>query len=241
MTDVAGIAPRSSLNGFLFDTANNIFKFGSFLKIHDQHFLYNFTKLFAVPGLYLPDCGDVGVKIEFFSLVVVVVDWSKQTYFENDHSKDENIWFFLLVVIEVIIFDQIDKLWGDVSNWLVALVHKRQVVFGGVDENNISYFDNSRGVNEDLLCVQALMVEFVDVEGVQSMTTAVEDAPHLIFWKIFDGLAGLSFHNLFLDCFEGIFNDDFYFEQGWAHIVFTNSLVLYQFEEMFIFNFFAFV
>ena len=241
MTDIAGITAGSSLDGFLFDTANNIFKFGSFLKIHDQHFLYNLTKLFTVPGLNLPNSWDVGIKIEFFGLVVVVVDGSQHAYFKNDHSKNENIWFFLLVVIEIIVFDQIDKLGGYVSNWLVSLVHKCQVVFGGVDQHYVGYFDYSGGVDEDLVGVQALVVEFVNIEGVQSVAAAVEDAPHLIFWKIFDGLTGLSFHDLFLDGFERIFNDDFDFEQGWAHIVFADSLVLYKFKEMFIFNLFALV
>ena len=81
MTNVAGIPARSSLNSFLLDTTNHIFKFGSFLKIHNQHFLNNFTKLFAVPGLDLPNCWDVGIKIEFFCLVVVVVDRDEHAYF----------------------------------------------------------------------------------------------------------------------------------------------------------------
>ena len=86
------------------------------------------------------------------------------------------------------------------------------MVFGGVDEDNIGYLDNSWCIDEDLIGVETLVVEFVDVEGVKGMTAAVEDTPHLIFWKIFDGLAGLSFHYLFFDGFERIFNDDFDFE-----------------------------
>jgi hypothetical protein len=96
-------------------------------------------------------------------------------------------------------------------------------------KQRISNLDDTICVDVDLLCGQGFMGEFIDIERVKGMTTAVEDAPQLILLGELPGSGGSPLAEVILDGLEGQLTDDLEFKGGGAHELVDNLAVLNEF------------
>ena len=102
------------------------------------------------------------------------------------------------------------------------------MVLGGLDQKAVGHLNYPCGVYEYLLCVKALVVELAEVEGVEGIAAAVEDAPHLVLAEVADGLAGPPLEDVVLDGPEGVLHYNLDLELGGAHVVLAEPVVLYE-------------
>ena len=85
------------------------------------------------------------------------------------------------------------------------------------------------------------MVKFIYVERVKSITATVENAPHLIFCKIFFRIGGSALPYLIFNVFKRVLYQGLDFKHGGTHVLLVDAGVLQQLEEMRILYFLAFV
>lgn len=82
------------------------------------------------------------------------------------------------------------------------------------------------------------MVKFIDVERVKSMATTIEDTPKLVLIEMTLMVSKGSLQDLIFESFEGVLDNCPDFEHRRAHVLFADSGVLDEFEEMRVFDFF---
>lgn len=113
------------------------------------------------------------------------------------------------------------------------------MIFLAVDKHVVSYFDQTCSVDEDLTSIEGLVIKLVEIQSVQSVATAIKNAPYLVLTKVAFWMATAAFLDFVFDCFEGVLYKCFDFEGSRTHILFVNLSMLDEFEEVGILYFFS--
>jgi len=113
------------------------------------------------------------------------------------------------------------------------------MIFFTVYQHIISNFNDTRSVNEDLISIEWLVIKFVQIKSMESMTTTIKYAPHLVLAEVTFGMKTTAFLDLIFDCLEGILYKCFNFKWCWTHGLLINLSMLNEFKKMRVLDFFT--